>query len=88
MPELSHLLQSVPTLTAPWLHNASMKRTEDLQPTHIKQVRTSAPKDMKAAKEQRAKGRAAAKQRTPGVNEPNSVKRTVGHKVVPPAPRT
>ena len=32
-------------------------------PTHIKQLRTTAPKDMKAAKEQRTKGRAEAKRR-------------------------
>ncbi|KAH8111900.1 hypothetical protein DFH11DRAFT_1690154 [Phellopilus nigrolimitatus] len=32
-----------------------------LEPTHIKQLRTTAPKDMRAAKAQRAKGRAEAK---------------------------
>lgn len=32
-----------------------------LVPTHIKQLRTTAPKDMRAAKELRAKGRAEAK---------------------------
>ncbi|KAI5119771.1 hypothetical protein M0805_009242 [Coniferiporia weirii] len=32
-----------------------------LEPTHIKQLRTTAPKDMRAAKAQRAKGRADAK---------------------------
>ncbi|KAF7971696.1 hypothetical protein HWV62_20152 [Athelia sp. TMB] len=52
------LLPSVPTLTAPWrVPTTSLK----LAPTRVKQVRTSAPKDMKAAKEERAKGRAAAK---------------------------
>jgi ribonuclease P/MRP protein subunit POP3 len=68
-PELSScdsLLESVPTLSAPWLlppQQSSSRRTEDLVPTHIKQVRTSAPKDMKAAREQRVKGRAAAKEK-------------------------
>ncbi|KIM79791.1 hypothetical protein PILCRDRAFT_822964 [Piloderma croceum F 1598] len=68
-PELSScdsLLESIPTLSAPWLlppQQSSSRRTEDLVPTHIKQVRTSAPKDMKAAREQRVKGRAAAKER-------------------------
>ncbi len=44
-------------------HKSSGRRAEDLVPTHIKQVRTSAPKDMKASREQRVKGRAAAKER-------------------------
>jgi len=78
-PELSSfnsLLQSVPTLTAPWLLHTpktSIKQAKDLVPTHIKQVRTSAPKDMKAVKGQRAKGR-AAKERIKKRTEPKSVK--------------
>ena len=34
-----------------------------LEPSHVKQLLTTAPKDMKAAKERRAKGRAAARER-------------------------
>jgi len=34
-----------------------------LEPSHVKQLLTTAPKDMKAAKELRVKGRAAAKER-------------------------
>jgi ribonuclease P/MRP protein subunit POP3 len=54
------LLDNVPTLTATWL--ASIPRHQ-LVPTHIKQVHTSAPKDMKAAKQGRLEGKALAKQR-------------------------
>lgn len=56
------LLESVPVLTAPWLCPSLSARSE-LVPTHIKQLKTTAPKDMRAAKELRAKGRAEAKQR-------------------------
>ncbi len=34
-----------------------------LEPSHVKQLLTTAPRDMKAAKERRTKGRAAAKER-------------------------
>lgn len=47
-------------LTAPWLFPAETSR--NLVPTHVKLLRTSAPKDMKAAKELRSKERAKAKQ--------------------------
>lgn len=59
-PNFATLLDTIPTLAAPWLSNAVHHQ---LIPTHIKQVRTSAPKDMKAAKEQRVAGKASAKQR-------------------------
>lgn len=52
------LLDSVPIVSAPWLCHSD---TPQLVPTHIKQLRTTAPKDMKAAREQRSKARAAAK---------------------------
>ncbi|KZP25321.1 hypothetical protein FIBSPDRAFT_734065 [Athelia psychrophila] len=55
------LLPSVPTLTAPWRAPAP---TLKLAPTRVKQVRTSAPRDLKGAKEERAKGLAAAKLKT------------------------
>jgi len=57
------LLESVPTVTASWLSRPEIRPGNGLVPTHIKQLRTSAPKDMKAAKERRAKDRAAAKER-------------------------
>lgn len=57
---LMALLDSVPTLVATWL--ASTPRHQ-LVPTHIKQVRTSAPKDMKVAKERRLEGKTLVKQR-------------------------
>ncbi|EKM48712.1 uncharacterized protein PHACADRAFT_61593, partial [Phanerochaete carnosa HHB-10118-sp] len=59
---LEYLLESVPILTAPWLHPTPNARTE-LVPTHIKQLKTTAPKDMRAAKELRTKGRVEAKRR-------------------------
>jgi len=58
---LVSLLDTVPTLVATWL--ASTTPRHHLVPTHIKQVRTSAPKDMKAAKERRLAGKTLAKQR-------------------------
>jgi hypothetical protein len=60
-PSLKSLLDKVPIVTAPWLSQADTSYT--LIPTHIKQLRTTAPKDMKAAKETRNKERAQAKQR-------------------------
>jgi ribonuclease P/MRP protein subunit POP3 len=56
-------LDLVPTLTAEWLKNRVVGQPKALVPTHIKQVRTSAPKDMKSAKEKRKAGRALAKVR-------------------------
>ncbi|KAF9469871.1 hypothetical protein BDZ94DRAFT_1151804 [Collybia nuda] len=61
VPYFATLLDTVPTLTAPWLSSAGHHRS--LIPTHIKQIRTSAPKDIKVAKELRAEGKASAKQR-------------------------
>lgn len=60
--DLETVIDCVPLLNAPWiiLPDPASRR---LEPTHIKQLRTTAPKDMKAAKELRAKGRAAAKER-------------------------
>ncbi|KAH7927272.1 hypothetical protein BV22DRAFT_1032022 [Leucogyrophana mollusca] len=62
---LQDLLASVPTVSAPWLvsPDASTPTQKQLVPTHIKQLRTTAPKDMKAAKEQRSKAKAAAKKK-------------------------
>ncbi|KAJ7446488.1 hypothetical protein B0H11DRAFT_1824179 [Mycena galericulata] len=60
------ILDSVPTLAAPWLTSldASAKPVpQNLIPTHVKQLRTTAPKDMKVAKQIRADGKAAAKAR-------------------------
>ena len=64
------LLDSVPPLRASWLTQPEHTSNFDPGelgafwiPTHIKQLRTTAPKDMKAAKEQRTKGRAEAKRR-------------------------
>jgi len=64
------LLDSVPVLRASWLsqpEHTSKSAPGDvgalLIPTHIKQLRTTVPKDMRAAKEQRTKARAEAKRR-------------------------
>ncbi|KAH0838042.1 hypothetical protein J3R83DRAFT_6282 [Lanmaoa asiatica] len=55
------ILDSVPIVSAPWLCPSDTQGTSQLVPTHIKQLRTTAPKDMKGAREQRSKARAAAK---------------------------
>lgn len=60
-------LESVPTLTSHWLQ---VEANTQLVPTHIKQLKTSAPKDMKAAKECRTKEKAEAKLR--GTNQDGS----------------
>ncbi|KAF8216051.1 hypothetical protein K438DRAFT_1799988 [Mycena galopus ATCC 62051] len=60
------ILDSVPTITAPWLTSLAASATpvqQQLIPTHVKQLRTSAPKDMKMAKLLRAEGKAVTKAR-------------------------
>ncbi|KAJ3725574.1 hypothetical protein DFJ43DRAFT_1147016 [Lentinula guzmanii] len=76
-PALSSLLSlvtSVPILTASWLATevavAELKRATPIIPTHIKQLRTTTPKDMKVAKGQRASGRAAAKEKKKEKSKP------------------
>jgi ribonuclease P/MRP protein subunit POP3 len=56
---LHAILEPIPLLTASWLSNATPLPT--LIPTHIKQLRTSAPKDMKATKESRNREKAEVK---------------------------
>jgi len=58
--QLEPLLVTVIDPPASWL--TSIQGTA-LEPSHIKQLLTSAPKDMKGAKERRMQGRAAAKER-------------------------
>ncbi|KAH9997740.1 hypothetical protein BJV74DRAFT_826203 [Russula compacta] len=58
--QLEPFLTTVPGPPASWM--MSMQGVA-LEPSHIKQLLTTAPKDMKAAKERRAKGRAAAKRK-------------------------
>ncbi|KIK97552.1 hypothetical protein PAXRUDRAFT_212549 [Paxillus rubicundulus Ve08.2h10] len=55
------LLGSVQVVSASWLCPSDAKSAQRLVPTHIKQLCTTAPKNMKVAKEQRSKARAAAK---------------------------
>ena len=62
---------SVPDVVAPWLVGSdgdgllAKKPAPNVAfvPTHIKQLKTTAPKDMRDAKASRQKGRADAKQR-------------------------
>lgn len=62
LPIFRDMLQSVPVISAPWLvPPVQPNSSKCLIPTHIKQLRTTAPKDMKSAKEHRAKARVAAK---------------------------
>ncbi|KIJ66262.1 hypothetical protein HYDPIDRAFT_26627 [Hydnomerulius pinastri MD-312] len=55
------ILDSIPIVSAPWLRPSEALAVQPLVPTHIKQLRTTAPKDMKTAKEQRQKARTAKK---------------------------
>jgi len=56
------MLEQVPSLTASWLFQTT--QSQGLIPTHIKLFKTSAPKDMKAAKDARNQGKARAKERS------------------------
>lgn len=56
---LHTMLEPIPVLTASWLSNTTPLPT--LIPTHVKHLRTTAPKDMKAAKEARNRERAEVK---------------------------
>ncbi|KAL0573958.1 RNase P and RNase MRP subunit [Marasmius crinis-equi] len=63
-PNLESLIKdNIPIVSAPWLAPPLSNQQKQLVPTHIKQLRTTAPKDMKVAKEQRAAGRKEAKER-------------------------
>ena len=56
--EFIERLQTLVPLTAPWL---MIQAKPNLVPTHVKQLRTSAPKDAKEAREARKKGKLVAK---------------------------
>lgn len=56
---LKSLVEPVPILAASWLSQCTP--ITPLIQTHIKLLRTTAPKDMKEAKELRLQGKAAAK---------------------------
>ncbi|PFH49686.1 hypothetical protein AMATHDRAFT_147193 [Amanita thiersii Skay4041] len=56
---LNAIAEAIPVLTAPWLSRVSMGR--GLIPTHVKQVHTTVPRDMKAAREQKLKEKALKK---------------------------
>ncbi|KAI0348353.1 hypothetical protein BDW22DRAFT_1320159 [Trametopsis cervina] len=60
---LRQFLNSVSPLCASWLQPTSEDHPPALVPTHIKQLKTTAPKDMKAAKERRTQHRTEAKKR-------------------------
>ncbi|PCH33887.1 hypothetical protein WOLCODRAFT_112731 [Wolfiporia cocos MD-104 SS10] len=65
-PDFSELLALIDQISLPrasWLALPASGRSRPLISTHIKQLLTTAPKNMKAAKEARTKGRAAAKER-------------------------
>ena len=65
-PNFDLLLQFVGNITilrASWLLPPAHCLSQGLVPTHIKQLKTTAPKDMKAVKEARVKRRAEAKVR-------------------------
>lgn len=51
-------MDSIAPVTAPWLSSIPARLYVQ---SHIKQIRTTAPRDMKAAKESRAKGKALSK---------------------------
>jgi hypothetical protein len=60
MDDLADILQSIPTLAVPWM-TPPMLSQQRYEPTHIKQLKTTAPKDIKAAKQKRLRGKAKAK---------------------------
>lgn len=60
---LEKLIDKVPRLATPWLIPTTNPKilVPTLQPTHIKHVKTTAPVDQRAAKQERANSRKAAK---------------------------
>ncbi|KAI0319000.1 hypothetical protein OF83DRAFT_1112942 [Amylostereum chailletii] len=60
---IADLLDGIPVPRAAWLTPRFFTLSDHMEPTHIKQLRTSAPKDMKAAKELRNVSRAIAKEK-------------------------
>ncbi|KAJ8489380.1 hypothetical protein ONZ45_g13606 [Pleurotus djamor] len=56
---LFELLSPIPPLTSTWMTGGD----QHLIPTHVKQLRTTAPTDMKASKEKRVADRRSAKER-------------------------
>ncbi|KAL6309211.1 hypothetical protein BKA93DRAFT_822016 [Sparassis latifolia] len=80
--EMAPLLEQIPTLRSSWLvppavHQGKPPMPKQIIPTHIKMLRTTAPKDMKAAKEERARGRAAAKKRRKALKEKGAIPKKV-----------
>ncbi|KAF8579832.1 hypothetical protein K439DRAFT_1415944 [Ramaria rubella] len=76
----SSLLAAVQPPSAPWLTGPAPKSSVPHIPTHIKQLRTTAPKDMHAAKRERTESRRAAKERrkTMASNTPKTTERMKG----------
>ena len=62
------LVNPIPTLAATWLSVATQR--QELIPTHIKQIKTSAPQDMKAEKQRRKEEKALAKKNKKAKNCP------------------
>ncbi|KAG9314079.1 hypothetical protein JVU11DRAFT_4860 [Chiua virens] len=60
--EVRDILDPVPIVSAPWLCPSATQVASVLVPTHIKQLHTTAPKDMKAARAQRAKARTGSQE--------------------------
>ncbi|KAF8517434.1 hypothetical protein BU17DRAFT_49966 [Hysterangium stoloniferum] len=58
-----NLLGAVQPPSAPWLTTLATKPTPPLVPTHVKQLKTTAPRDIRASKHERIAGRKAAKER-------------------------
>ncbi|KAL4241744.1 hypothetical protein ABKN59_000816 [Abortiporus biennis] len=77
------ILSSIPVLVASWLGTGPTTQASILAATHIKQIRTTAPKDMKAAKERRQQGRSAAKERRKELAKKAAAARVVEHTAEP-----
>ncbi|KAF8510861.1 hypothetical protein JB92DRAFT_420220 [Gautieria morchelliformis] len=60
---VSSLLADIQPPSAAWLTGPAPQHAASHIPTHIKQLRTTAPRDMRAAKQARIEGRRAAKER-------------------------
>jgi ribonuclease P/MRP protein subunit POP3 len=56
-------MDSIPILRPSWHTQYALSQSLSMEPTHIKQLRTTAPKDIRAAKEARARGLGEAKER-------------------------
>ncbi|KAK7694965.1 hypothetical protein QCA50_002153 [Cerrena zonata] len=83
-PELLSLLASIPILTPPWAQPSTPGTSLHILPTHIKQLRTTAPKNIKEARQKKVQAKILARSRK---KASRSTMTKIPHRaVIPPKP--